>query len=458
MSRDARPVLIGTLSAFALAATVAAAPADPPVYPEGAAVPRSLTPDEQRFLDDHPLASLRAASPTPLGPVHCVAEYEPMEGLLMAWEGATAWKDLLEQMTVHLTTTGGTKVYMVVDTGSEQTTCAASLAAAGADLGLVEFVVQATDTIWIRDYGPRYVYEGDCRAIVDHTYNRPRPLDNALPTYFGTLKNHARYQIPLVHGGGNYHLNALGESNASRLIVDENPGLTEPQIHALWADYQNVDTSFFDGLPWSVDGTQHIDMWMQVIADDAIVISDWPFNVGSTQDQICDSAAAVFAGRGYTVYRVPARSVGGTHYTYTNVVICNDLVFIPQYTNSQVVQHNTEALQTWRAAMLPRTVMGLDCEGIVYAAGVLHCIVMHVPVPLGGAIPTASLQDLRGGEVLEPAASVEIRWLTDDDVGTTDVDLLLSTNGGTTFDSVIAAGTADDGSHFWTVPDVATTT
>jgi hypothetical protein len=36
---------------------------------------------------------------------------------------------------------------------------------------------------------------------------------------------------------------------------------------------------------------------------------------------ICD--AAVHWLTGYTVYRVPARSIGGTHYTYTNVAAIN---------------------------------------------------------------------------------------------------------------------------------------
>ena len=44
----------------------------------------------------------------------------------------------------------------------------ASLAAGGVNMSRVNFVVRTTDTIWIRDYGPRYIYQGGCRAIVDH--------------------------------------------------------------------------------------------------------------------------------------------------------------------------------------------------------------------------------------------------------------------------------------------------
>jgi agmatine deiminase len=422
------------------------------VYPEGSAIPADLTPTEQRFLDLHPLAPLRDATDPPTGPIHCVAEYEPMDGLIIAWEGNSSWKFILEQMAVQITTIGDADVYVIVDSSSEGNEVVTTLDAAGADMDRVQIIIRTTDTIWCRDYGPRYIYEGDCRAIIDHTYNRPRPNDNLLPSYFATVKNHALYEIPLVHGGGNYHLNALDEGNTSRLIVNENPNLTEQEIHDLWMAYQNVDTTFFTPFPTYVDSTQHIDMWMQVIGDRAIVISDWPFNQGSIQDDICEDAVDLFESRGYTVTRVPARSVSGTHYTYTNVVVCNDLVLIPLYTNAQVQQHNAEALAAWQSAMPDSTIVQINCESIVSYAGVMHCIVMHVPEPRGGVNPTAYLKNLRGGEMLDAGDDVEINWISDDDIAVTDVDLLLSTDGGATFDTVIAEGTADDGSYVWNVP------
>ena len=108
----------------------------------------------------------------------------------------------------------------------------------------------------------------------------------------------------------------------------------------------HLDTSFFDPYPRSVDSTQHIDMWLQVIADDAVVISDWPFDQRSTQDLRCEAATSEMAARGYSVHRVPARSLGA-HYTYTNVVMVNDLVIIPSYAHPDVVAHNDEALAAW---------------------------------------------------------------------------------------------------------------
>ena len=421
------------------------------VFPENGRIPRYLTDTENWYIARNPLWKMVRATDPPTGPVLCVAEYEPMEGVLIAWEGFTT---ILKQMAREITTTGNADLYVVVDSASEQNSATIALQSAGVDMNRVKFVIRRTDTVWIRDYGPRYIYEGGCRAIVDHTYNRPRPNDNAFNSYFGPYKGHEVYEIPLVHGGGNYHLNALNEGNATRLVVNENPSLTEQDIHDIWQDFQNVDTTFWTPFPVNIDSTQHIDMWMQIVADNKIIISDWPYNVGSTQDQICDQAAADFTSRGWSVYRVPARSVWGTHYTYTNMVLCNDLVLLPMYTNSQVTQHNSEALAVVQSALPEKTVVQINCEDIVQYAGVMHCIVMHVPVPEGGENPTAYLRSPDGGEIFTPGEQVNIQWITDDNIQVTEADLLLSTDGGLTFPVTVAEGISDTGNYTWTIPDL----
>jgi agmatine/peptidylarginine deiminase len=425
------------------------------LYPEGAAVPRFQTAAESAWLAQNPISPIELVTPPPTGPIHCAAEYEPMAAILIAWEGTSSWKSILATMGMHITTTGNADLHVVVDSTSEISSAQSSIAAAGANMSRVQFIVQPTNTIWIRDYGPRYIYQGSCRAIVDHTYNRPtRVQDNALNAYLSTYYGHAFYQHGLVHGGGNYHLSALGKARTTRLINNENPSLTEQQIHDIWQDYQNVDTIFYDPIPSFIDATSHIDMWMQVIGDWEVVISDWPADSGSAQDVICDNAALTMAAEGYTVHRVPARNVSGTHYTYTNVVMCNDLVLVPSYTNSSVLSYNTQALAAWQAAVPTRTVVQVPCQAIVTAAGVMHCIVMHVPAHLGGTDPTAYLLNLNGGETLVPGNLQQIKWISDDDVAVNDVDLLLSTDGGLSYPTVIATGIPDSGSYWWTVPSI----
>lgn len=425
------------------------------VFPD--TTPRYLTDAERSYLKANPIQvplAPRGPFTDPSGPVHCTAEYEPVEGILLTWKSFTS---IITQMARWITTDGNADVYIAVDSASQQTSATTALQAGGVNMARVRFVVRTTNSVWIRDYGPRYIYEGDCRAIIDHVYNRPRPLDDTYPTGFAQLKRHAKYNIPLIHGGGNYHLGALGDAFTTRLINNENPGLTEQQIFDHWNNFQNLSTTFFNPFPTSVDLTQHIDMWMQVTGDRTVVIADWPFNVNSTQDMICDGAATLLQARGWTVHRVPGRSVNGNHYTYTNVVICNDVVLIPSYTNGSVTQHNAPALAVWQQVYPNKTIRQINCEAMVASAGVMHCICMHMPPPVNGAIPSAYLRNNRGGATLAPATPVSINWISDDDVMVSRAEIRLSVDSGVTFPFVIAASTADDGVETWIVPNFSTT-
>ncbi|MDG2292492.1 MAG: agmatine deiminase family protein [Phycisphaerales bacterium] len=165
------------------------------------------------------------------------------------------------------------------------------------------------------------------------------------------------------------------------------------------------------------------------------------------------AVALQYAAQGWTVYRVPAYTDGWTHYTFTNMVICNNLVLLPRY-NSISSYWSTDALAAVQSAMPNRTVVQVVCDNLAYSAGVMHCISMHVPANAGGENPVAYLRAPRGGEAWEPGDSVLIRWNSDDDVAATSADILLSTDGGSTYDTVIVSGTADDGFHSWNVPDL----
>lgn len=415
-----------------------------------------MTAAERAWVSANPIVADPARGGAPTGPVRCAAEYEPMEGIMIAYEGSGGWLSILRQMAVQITTVGEANIYVMCDTSGEAASVETAMVNQGADPARVFTFVKPTNTIWMRDYGPRYIFEGGVRAVVDHTYNRPRPQDNQVPDYWAGVRGEAEYQIPLVHGGGNYHLDALGEAATTRLINNENPGLSESQIAQHWRDYQNLETTFFQPFPTFVDSTQHIDMWMQIAADDTVVISDWPLQQGSTQDVICETAATDFAGRGFNVVRVPALRSGGTHYTFTNVVMCNDLILVPEY-DAIASTYSAQALAAWQAAFPGKTVVQIDCDAIVTASGVMHCIVMHVPANSGGANPVVWVSSLNDGETLEPGQIIGVTWRTDDDEkDIASVDILLSDDGGDSF-TPLQLGMNDLGVYGWVVPDIATT-
>jgi agmatine/peptidylarginine deiminase len=447
------------------------------VFLEDGAVPRSITDAERLWLERNPSAreSSEAVTPAPTGTLDTPAEWEQMEGLVVAWSGSTTWRNNLAQIARHVTVDAGGRIYMAVTSPTLRTQATNSLTAAGADMSRVHFFFASLDSIWARDYGPRYAFEDNVRVIADHRYNVPRPNDDNVPVVFGNFKNHQYYEMgigtrTMVHGGGNYHLDSDGDAYATRLINDENTVWSQSQIQQVWNTYQGNNTTITRQYPFSVDGTGHIDMWMQIYGQRKVFISDWPNNPGSTQDQISEETVPLMQSRGYEVTRIPSYLIGGVHYTFTNMVIFNNIVILPQYNNGPGATVSNQVAQTVRDAFGPGyTVFQLNADSIVQAAGVFHCIVQHMPKhrgavgPNGGLAPTAFVRGLNSPNTFASGASTTISWISDDDAplkadGVTAVDIYLSTDGGATFPTGLATGLPALGSFTWNIPAGISTT
>lgn len=355
-------------------ATIALMPAAAGAREPGAApLPRDLAPWEVGV----PLPQPSATRTPPSGSLFTPPEYAHNQGLLVSWD---SWfSDLLTGLVVGVTTGDPDAVaWVVVGSASQQSSAAATLSAAGAVMERVEFVLYDTDSVWMRDYGPRFVLENGHRVMVDHVYNRPRPDDDAFPAFLASLWSEPIYDLPLVHGGGNFHL--FGDTTAymTELVLDENAGLDEADVATLFADYEGLSLDVVDALPSSYDSTQHIDMWMLPVADRGVIIGEYPATDIAAR-AVTESAAQHFQDLGYTVWRTPGWNSFGTHYTYTNAVEFNDLVFTCEFDGYPA--ENAAAGAVFAAAFPDRQIVPLDCSDIIGYAGALHCIVMHVPDP-----------------------------------------------------------------------------
>ncbi|MEN8164314.1 MAG: agmatine deiminase family protein [Acidobacteriota bacterium] len=336
-------------------------------------LPRGLAPGETVPVFDW---SKFLSRDVPSGTVRTPAEYELNDGMLIRW----GWPDdLLTEMTVAVTTGTDATVWVLVSGASQQSSATAVLSGGGADMDQVEFIVYYADSVWIRDYGPRFIAEDGSRAIVDHTYNRNRPNDDAFTDFLAPLWSEPQYDIPLVHGGGNFHLFGDGEAFMTELILDENYGLTAQDVEDLFMDYEGLDLTIMPPFPSWYDSTQHIDMWMLPVADREVIIGEYP--VSDTEvHTVTEDAVTLLEGRGYTVHRTPGwRS--GYHYTYTNSVILNEVVLACQFANANAgyADEDAEAVATFEAIYPDRQIVPVDCSDVITASGAVHCIVMHVP-------------------------------------------------------------------------------
>jgi agmatine deiminase len=421
-------------SAAAQSSLPATARADEPT-----SLPRYMTPAEARL----PLPVPQRTNP-PSGNVYCPPEYAPCEGLFIAWN---AYTTILTQLAVGITVNDpNATVWVVVDSTSEQASASSTLSAAGAHMNQIVFIVAPTDSVWIRDYGPRFIFEDGVRTIIDHVYNRPRPNDDAFNDFLAGYWGIPQYDIGLTHGGGNFHLFENGDAFMTSLILTENPSLTADQVKQRYHDYQNVNLTIYPGFPTSFDSTQHIDMWMFPLGDHQVIIGQYPSSSGQPYT-ITENATADLVSRGYTVYRTPGWQSGGTHYTYTNAVILNNQCFISKFNVTQ----DAQALAVFQQGLPGYAIHQIDNSGIIGAAGAMHCIVMHVPLATPEPAPVVSVQAPNGGESWTIGQIGTVLWSAHDDVAVTGVDILLSTDGGTTFPRTLATGIANTGTFNWTI-------
>jgi hypothetical protein len=335
-------------------------------------LPRGLAPGERVPSWQRGLLPLAP----PGGHVRAIAEYEGGAGILIRWGSYNA---LHTSMVVPITTADPpADVWIVVSGPTQENAARGVLEGGGADLDHVHFIAAPSDSVWIRDYGPRFVQHDGTRAIVDHVYNRPRPEDDDVPLVVGADWGDPVYELPLVHGGGNFHLFRNRDAFMTRLVVNENPGVGEDEILADFRAYEGLDVTLFDPFPTSYDSTQHIDMWMFPLGDDKVLIGEYAAGQGGgVPRSVTEGAAAELASRGYTVYRTPGWNVGGTHYTYTNSVIVNRLILTCRFNGYDT--ENAQALATYQAARPDADIVQVDCSDIIGLAGAIHCIVMNVP-------------------------------------------------------------------------------
>jgi hypothetical protein len=77
--------------------------------------------------------------------------------------------------------------------------------------------------------------------------------------------------------------------------------------------------------------------------------------------------------------------------------------------------------------------------------------VAYVSVAVGLVPPTVQFAAPNGGEILTVGAEDTVRWVAFDDIEVDSVSILLSTDGGATFPTVLAHGEPNDSSFVWTV-------
>jgi agmatine deiminase len=377
-------------------------------------LPRHETLAERLYWQDRrdqmPTRGLQI-DPPPVGPLRNCAEWEPHTGVLIRYPLGLPYnlvRDLADDAILHVLVASG-------HLSQAQT----NLAANGVDMDRVQFFVRPNDSIWTRDYGPWYVFDGQGQiAIIDHVYNRPwRPNDNLIPIYFAQELGVPVHSHGMYHTGGNYMTDGAHIASSTRLVYDEAStynGLSQAQVDQLMFDYYGIeDYQVMEYI--ESGGIHHIDTWAKWLDEETVLVKDvWPAH--HTYGPLNQRAALMGSliastGRPYRVLRVYCHNIGGNQpASYTNSLIMNENIYVPLFNNST---HDQAALAVYRAAAPGYNVRGYLHSGW-YSDDALHCRtkgvkdvgmlrVGHVPVvadqPAGPVAITAHIRAHSGAEL-----------------------------------------------------------
>jgi len=209
-----------------------------------------------------------ASDPPPSGPVRNCAEWEPATGVLVRYPLGLPYallRDFDDVVTLH-----------VIVSSSQFSNAKTNLAANGVDTSKVEFLVKPNNSIWTRDYGPWFIFDGSGdMAIIDHTYNRPwRPDDNMIPVHFANQQGIPVYSHDMFHAGGNYMTDGSLFSMSTDLVYNEAASancMSEAEVDQLMLDYYGVSPyNVIDDI--ASGGIHHIDTWGKFLDEENILI------------------------------------------------------------------------------------------------------------------------------------------------------------------------------------------
>ena len=297
----------------------------------------------------------------PAGEPRFVAEFEPMQGVMIRYPLGIP-TSLVAQLSNNC------HVYCIVESYL-QNSAQYDFQNAGVNMGNLSFVNAPTDSYWVRDYGPWYIFEDRHPAIVDNIYNRPREYDDEIPGVFANFWNIPMYGMRLEHTGGNMMEDGRGHGVSDDLVLQENNN-NETNVRNKMRDYLGIDPYHITIDPQG-DYIAHVDCWGKYLAPDKILIARMPQN--NPRYQYYEQVAQYFEttnccwGYPYHVYRVDEPG-GSSLAPYTNSLILNKTVYVPIGNNTT---YNNQALAVYQEAMPGYTIVGVN--GSWQNTDALHC-------------------------------------------------------------------------------------
>jgi len=317
--------------------------------------------EEIEWAQANNVKAVTAPTLPPTGELRPVAEYEPSEAVLIRYPFGIPMS-VIKEMAKDI------KVITLVANTSQQNTVLSQYNSNGVNTANCSFLIANTNSYWTRDYGPWFMaIDNQEIAMYDFNYNRPRPLDNQINSILAPFLSNdgvqiVRYASNIQHAGGNFMNDGTSQAASTTITLEENSGYTLQQIQQHFLEYMGIEQYHFLTDPLG-DYIKHIDCWGKYLAPNKVMIGQVPSS--DPRYSLYEAAANYFAslsspyGTPMQVYRVYTPGASGWYGTatpYTNSLILNKKVFVPQTGNS----NDAAAIQAYKNAMPGYEVFGIN--------------------------------------------------------------------------------------------------
>jgi len=342
-------------------------------------------------------------------------EFEPQRAMLLSISDLMphhhgVLKELIAKTSGHL------PIVILVNDKKQLETAVTIAESANANLDHVSFFVFKLDTIWLRDFGPRFLENESNPESIDFYYDGTRPKDDQFPNQWGELAGIKNTTVEWTLQGGNLISNGQGlaftstrffEDNHVRFPFRNSPSNVEYERRKLVVDSFkkgcNIDRLLFLR-PLTPEATKHVDMLTTFLAPDHMLVARVDPRTDPVNAQILDENARFLRtvevdGRPMRVDRIDIPPRQGKYWSpYTNVIFANNLVLIPVY-KSDSPAIVSRAIQTYRRLLPGKRVDTIDMTTMQKLEGALHCLSINVPKFV--KLPAGTLTAQQAKQIIE---------------------------------------------------------
>jgi agmatine deiminase len=250
-----------------------------------------------------------------------------------------------------------------------------------------------TNDSWIRDYGALTVRDGNKLVTLDFTFNSwggkypPWDRDDAVPHFMAARREREAVEVDFVLEGGSIDANGAGLLlTTTQCLLNENrnprhdKGSIEEVLHK-WLGAEK--TLWLDAGIHGDDTDGHVDDLARFSDVRTVLCAIETDRNDENYQALKANVAALnrYANRAdleVVEVPMPARQVKAglrTPATYMNFLILNGAVLAPVFRDKL----DDRALQTFEKHFPDRKIVPIDCRGLVFGQGAIHCSSMQEP-------------------------------------------------------------------------------